>query len=234
MLLLIMPVAGIGFLIKYILLSGIERNKTYGSNTDLEFLGLDRHEWGSVHLIISLSFLVLMIIHIILHWNVIKAIFKRMIITRSLRIAIVSILTVASLLMISFPLIIKPEILDREPLHINRNDHNNNSLAALPLKMESTDSNDSGTVNKMDSEILSEGKIHKHQLNEEIELTGSQTLKSVAEKFNIPVGKIAEELNIPLSRTDERLGRLRKLYSFTMDDVRKCILRIKNVNNQKE
>jgi hypothetical protein len=41
--------AGLGFLIKWVLVPGFLRNEKYGSDVELEFFGLDRHEWGSVH-----------------------------------------------------------------------------------------------------------------------------------------------------------------------------------------
>ncbi|GAB4349111.1 MAG: hypothetical protein Kow0099_31990 [Candidatus Abyssubacteria bacterium] len=34
--------------------------------------GLHRHDWGNIHLYVSLTFLVLFVIHIILHWSWIK------------------------------------------------------------------------------------------------------------------------------------------------------------------
>jgi len=42
LLLLLMTMAGIGFLIKYVLLSGEKRNVIYGQNINLELLGMDR------------------------------------------------------------------------------------------------------------------------------------------------------------------------------------------------
>ena len=39
--LLLMTMAGIGFLIKYTLISGEKQNIIYGTNTNLEFWGLD-------------------------------------------------------------------------------------------------------------------------------------------------------------------------------------------------
>ena len=46
-------VAGIGFLIKYTLISGRESWIVYGDKVDLYFLGIYRHEWGTIHLIIG-------------------------------------------------------------------------------------------------------------------------------------------------------------------------------------
>ncbi|WP_339116906.1 hypothetical protein [Petrimonas sp.] len=39
--------------------------------------------------------------------------------------------------------------------------------------------------------------------------------------------KLATDLNIPSDRFGEKLGRLRRQYAFTMNDVRKSILKNK-------
>lgn len=130
LLLLMMPIAGIGFLMKYVLLSGIQRNPIYGNNVELEFWGLSRHEWGKIHLVLSLIFLVLLILHIYFHWNMIIHIFKRMIPDKTIRIVSAVLLTVVGLLMFSFPLFVKPEIVAKEALHqkINNNSYSESSV----------------------------------------------------------------------------------------------------------
>ena len=84
--LLLMTMAGIGFLIKYTLISGEKQNIIYGTNTNLEFWGLDRHEWGTIHLIVSIIFVVFILLHIILHWKMIVCFLKRLIPTSVLMI----------------------------------------------------------------------------------------------------------------------------------------------------
>jgi hypothetical protein len=75
---LLVSTVGIGFLMKFVLVPGQVRNEIYGNNVNLEFLGLTRHEWGSIHLIISIIFLSLLILHIIFHWKLIVSFFKCM------------------------------------------------------------------------------------------------------------------------------------------------------------
>ena len=41
------------------------------------FLQLHRHQWGDIHLYLSLAFLVFLVTHIILHWGWIKACTRR-------------------------------------------------------------------------------------------------------------------------------------------------------------
>lgn len=221
MLLLLMSLAGIGFLIKYVLIPGIQRNERYGSNVDLEFWGFTRHEWGSIHLIIGIVFLVLLIIHIILHWEMIVCIFRRMIPNKILRTVSATLLTGVSLILIAFPLFVRPELIEREPLHQNRQKRQSVSEGTTvntePVDSVFSKSNSAaGTAYHQEDHVFAEPEIN-----------GSQTLQSVADAYGIPADKIASDLNIPLFRIGEKLGRLRKQYEFTMDDVRNSVLKNK-------
>lgn len=221
MLLLLMPMTGIGLMIKYVLLPGTERNERYGSDVDLEFMGLTRHEWGSVHLIISIVFLVLLLIHIILHWKMIVCVFGRMAPNKSLRVLSATLLTGVGMLLIAFPLFVKPEIIARESLHLNRKF----KQEVAPKEAQKDGTNDSVVppstgLNKQER-TLSETVLADHEIN------GTQTLKFIADKYGIPAEKLASDLNIPMEQTGQKLGRLRKQYSFTMDDVRNSVLKNK-------
>ncbi len=70
------------------------------------------------------------------------------------------------------------------------------------------------------------------QINEEIEVTGSQTLQYVAKKYNVPASVIAADLNIPKGLNEEKLGRLKKQYPFQMEDVRASITKYKKRNKE--
>lgn len=241
LLLLLMPMAGIGFLIKYVLVPGIQRNERYGSDVELEFWGLTRHQWGSIHLIISIIFLVLLLLHIVLHWKMIVGIFKRMIPHKVSRALSAILIACVSFLCIAFPLFVKPEIVSREPLHLNR-EIKHKDRVDMPRggkrggshKERSKKIEKEATVlspldpNKP-KQTLSNSRKSKRALPETIladhDINGSQTLQFVANKYGIPAEKLATDLNIPSSRAGEKLGRLRKKYAFTMNDVRESILK---------
>ncbi len=70
--------AAIGFIIRYILIPGSERWEKYGRNVDLTCWGMDRHEWGLIHLVLGILLIVLLILHIIFHWTMIVNYFKRL------------------------------------------------------------------------------------------------------------------------------------------------------------
>ena len=37
-----------------------------------QLLGLGRHDWGDVHFVLALTFVLLILVHIVLHWTRIK------------------------------------------------------------------------------------------------------------------------------------------------------------------
>lgn len=107
-------IAGIGFLIKYTLVPGRERQIKYGNNVELSLFGLDRHEWGTIHLIISFIFLGLLAVHLILHWKVIICVFNRLIQKRKLKRMIALTFMTLTVLFIITPFLIRPEIAEIE------------------------------------------------------------------------------------------------------------------------
>ena len=71
-----------GFIMKYILppgTGGVGRILHGGTGRGVlykELWSMTRHEWGSIHFYLAVMFVVLMIIHIILHWTWIKCYVK--------------------------------------------------------------------------------------------------------------------------------------------------------------
>lgn len=236
LLLLLMPMAGIGLMIKYVLLPGVQRNTRYGADVDLEFLGMDRHQWGTIHLIISITFLVFMILHIILHWKMIVCLFKRMIPKGNWQSVLAILIFAVSILLISFPLFIKPELVKHEPLFRHRTMHSDRS-DRLMQPAETDQSSTSDDIPETDERINKKGRsIHTnpeaashehHRQNEEYEITGNLTLRQAAEKYSVPLTILCKDLKIHENLAEERLGRLRKKYPFTMSDVRESIGRYK-------
>jgi len=110
MLLCVAAITGIGLLIKYVLVPGQARWAIYGRNVELFFWGLDRHQWGTVHLTIGLVLITLLILHIILHWTMILAIYRCLILNRLIRRIIVVVLICLTALFLVFSCFVKPEV----------------------------------------------------------------------------------------------------------------------------
>ncbi len=229
LLLLLLAMAGIGFLIKYVLLPGVQRNLRYGSDVDLVFAGMDRHQWGTVHLIISLLFVSLVILHIILHWKLVVSLFRRMVPGRGARIAVVVLLLISFMVLAAFPLVVNPVKVPHEPLHHGRTDHGRPEEPQgmrgrdfrTPAGNEGISGSEIGPAGGHGHSVSGEGKADGHPAAADtFEVTGSQTLREVALRYGVPAEALCRDLNIPEESADIRLGHLRKRHGFTMTDVR--------------
>jgi len=105
-------IVGIGFLMKYSLIPGKDRLVKYGRNVDLLLFKLDRHEWGTIHLVIGFIFLGLLVLHIILHWKMIVNMYHRLIGSRIARRRITSIFMIVCVIWLIFSLMVKPEVIE--------------------------------------------------------------------------------------------------------------------------
>lgn len=103
-------IIGIGFLIKYTLVSGQERWEIYGRNVELYLLGMDRHQWGMLHLILAFVLLVLLLAHIILHWKVITNVYRKIIKEPISKKIIAIVFVILCTLLIVFPFFVEPDL----------------------------------------------------------------------------------------------------------------------------
>ena len=109
MFLCLMAMAGLGFLMKYVLPSGRDAWAKYGSNRQFSWLGWDRHDWGDIHLYLAFTLLILLVLHVILHWQQILGLFQRLVPDPRQRYRIALIFLLLSLLLIYFPFLITPD-----------------------------------------------------------------------------------------------------------------------------
>ena len=194
-----MAIAGLAFLMKFILIPGKERWAKYGESVELSLLGMDRHEWGTIHLTIGFLLLGLLALHIILHWKVILGLFQKLIDNQKARWITASAFVVVSSLLLIAPLAARPDIQE-----VGR---------GRSAQMGSTNAACGGCP-----EIFAHDTGHR--TNDRMEIKGFMTLAEVSEKHDIPIPCLKTHLGIPASVTDtENLGRLKKTYDFTMSDV---------------
>jgi hypothetical protein len=109
MFLCLMAMAGLGFLMYYILPPGRTVLQKYGRQMDLTWLGWDRHDWGDIHLYLAFLLLGLLTLHVILHWSVIVGLFERLLPDPVLRRKVALAFMVMALLLLYFPFLITPE-----------------------------------------------------------------------------------------------------------------------------
>jgi len=174
------------------------------------FLGLHRHQWGNIHLYLSIIFTVLIIIHLIFSWKWIKGkarqIFKKGWTTGLILTAVASILVL--FLFWSF----------------------------YPRYPGAYDGYGVGSGKRAkQQQLLDEGSslpgenIYYEDGTVDIVITGQLTLRQLEKATGIPAKKIIAELELPSKTShDETLGRLRKKYLFTLQDVRDIITDLLN------
>lgn len=110
MFVIMMAIAGIGLMLKYVLLAGYKVNEVYGEHFDLKFAHLDRHEWGSIHLLLGYILLILLVLHLLFHYKMIVCLWCKTFNNKlSGSIFAVSLLIIACLLLVG-PLFITPQV----------------------------------------------------------------------------------------------------------------------------
>ena len=233
-------IAGIGFLMKVVLIPGQDRWIKYGKNVEIYVLNMDRHQWGTVHLVIALVLLGLLLLHIILHWKLIVGLFSKLITNKSTRKLITVVFVFISALLFLFAFLIKPEMGEIIQGHGRQVTDGKN----IP-ETEITDIHDNKTVvkddnintEKNDSKIevvkdnskdtlqdVEEPHERHNRSNREIEIRGYMTIGEVSLANDVPSSYIKKKLNIPETVSDNQsLGVLRREYGFRMSDIEKII-----------
>ncbi len=238
-----MIIMGVGFLIKYILLPGFKRNEVYGNNVELYYLGLDRHQWGTIHLILGFILLFLLVLHIVFHWQIIKNLYRSLIPNKIFRYILGYLLIIVSLLFGVAPLFVKPEI-GKPVFHYQHSSNNseykikNNIVNYHKNYLPDSISNKQNEHEQFENNKY-EGRIehrqkqqvehkqheqqHEHNKLNNVDINGQMTINEVSKKYNIPAHDLANQINVPNNLVDERLGRLKKQYQFDMDELREYI-----------
>jgi len=189
------------------------------------FLNLHRHQWGNIHLYLSLTFIFLVIIHLTLDWKWIKAranqIFKKGWKTALISTVLISIFVIF-LLWLFYP----KEPGAHEEYGIKKGTRGQESsqkeLAAdaqLPPQQHKVQP----THGRMEEEQkITRGKMDEDQSG--ILITGQISLYEIEKRTGVPAQKIIEKLGLPqnVSR-QENIGRLRRRYRFTLQDVRDIV-----------
>jgi len=233
-------IAGIGFLMKVVLIPGEDRWIKYGKNVELYILNMDRHQWGTVHLVVALVFLGLLLLHTILHWKLIVSLFSKLITNKPTRKLIALIFVFISAILFLFAFLVKPEMGE-----IIRGHGRQVTDEIIISKTEITDTLDNKAVIIDDNIIIEEIDDKKEVVNDnsksilqdaeesherhnrsdrEIEIRGYMTLREVSIANDVPSNYIKKKLNIPETVSDnQNLGLLRREYGFRMSDIEKII-----------
>ncbi len=203
----LLAIAGLGFLQRYVLVSGKERWVKYGRNVDLTWWGWDRHDWGQIHLYLGFILLGLLTLHIILHWQMILGLYARLLPEVKTRRQVAYVFLGICLVVFSFALLASPEVKEMQPGQ-GRQVGSHEGKAAPPAAAQApeTGSHPGGAV----------------------EVRGYMTLGEVSQKYRVPMGYLRDKLGLPPQvGPQDRLSVLKDQHGFTMSQVEKIITEYK-------
>jgi len=107
MFLTMMFMVGTGFVRKYVLMGGRASREAFGRKMQMYLLGIGRDTWCTIHLYAGYFLLFLLLLHIILHWKQIKAVYKQLIADRKKRMLITVIFLIISVFLVVFPFVLR-------------------------------------------------------------------------------------------------------------------------------
>lgn len=114
LLLCIASIAGIGLLMRNVLVPGYQRWDIYGRNVELYFRGLDRHQWGTIHFVIALVLLALLVLHVVLHWAMIVGIYRKLMPNVKARWITAIVLLAITITLAFFSYTVRPDVHERD------------------------------------------------------------------------------------------------------------------------
>jgi hypothetical protein len=203
------------------------------------FLGLHRHQWGDIHLYLSLAFTGLLVIHLILEWKWIRGKAAR-IFGRGWKAALTLTVLAAALVPALFWIVTtkndpayaeygagagrrggrimeieRPALPAEQPPPAKAPEE-----TATAVKAEPESAPASAAAEHEDKTVA--GRLAVEPV--EYVITGQTTLGDIERDTGIPARDIAVKLGLPATiSSSETLGRLRRRFGFAMEDVREIV-----------
>ncbi len=216
-LIVILAMAFTGILLEFVLPPG--SGSGAGARSLLDWT---RHDWGDVHFYLGCGLAGLVAVHVALHWNWVCTFTRRMLIGRAAAGAISRVrrdaygIAFVGLLIGVFggATWLASRYVEVQDGGLGRGAR---AAAGSPQQARLVGQTRARTEGD-DAERAGRNLI-----------SGSTTLADAAEMAGVPVEALRRELNVPDDvSADERLGRLRRQYGFTMSDVRRAVDRMAN------
>ncbi|MBN1221758.1 MAG: DUF4405 domain-containing protein [Candidatus Aminicenantes bacterium] len=175
------------------------------SESQKYLLGLHRHQWGDIHMYLSLAFVVLVIIHLTLAWSWIKGKSKNLF-KGSWRTVLVSTIASAFIVVVLF-------------------------WFFTPKNSRRYADYGSGSGGAVRETFYPEDYVDRE--GEWITITGQLTLENIEQITGVASEEIIEALSLPSSTSrDETLGQLRKKYGITLVEFRDIVTDLMNKSDE--
>jgi hypothetical protein len=226
LLLVMAAMLGIGLMIKYILITGEEKTIRYGANFRQTIFGMDRHDWGAIHLYIGYAMAGLLLLHIILHWKSIVAMFRNFIRNTAARISVLVFLVIASLILVLTPFVLKPQV-DLQRKHLGRTNDKIGDMAVQDYR------NNVPVENKQNNGENGDGHGRRSYKSMDLDIKGYMTIADVCGEYKISEKYLIEKLKIP-EGTDgnTRLRELKDRYGIRMGKIKEIIVNKNSSRNE--
>lgn len=225
----VLGLAGIGMLMGFVLGEGPAGE----GGKPKYFLGLHRHQWGEMHGLLSLAFIVLLAVHLILGWSWIKG-KSRMLFKKAWPIG-PALLVMLSALVLFFGWAVSakddPSYEDYgagpgRGRYRDLKGENEGSPEREPDSVRapaSAETGDSGAVAVPKADLEDRGTMTRDhgEAGLRVSITGQMSLRDIELATGVPAADLVRHLELPEGVSlDESLGRLRRLHGFAIQDVR--------------
>lgn len=233
MVLCMLGIIFIGLLMGFVIPEG-----RLGPGQSKYFLGVHRHQWGHIHLYLSLAFTALVIVHIIFAWSWVKGKAESLF-GKAWKAAVG--LTVLTAVIV--PLVFWIAASKNNPTYAEFGEGRGQQLR----KVATSDGQPRGPLSQAGAAARAEAPAATHDpkgeaavrpdvhvdkavagrmesASAEAVITGRMTLREIEQKTGISAKDLAAKLGLPADVSlDETLGRLRQVYGFDMQAVRDAV-----------
>ena len=206
-------------------------------------LGLSRHEWGGIHFYVALFLLVLVVLHIILHWKWVTHTFGALFGGEGrpkpgaglggATLLVVLGLVLAGLVAVSWVAPVSEGSGGEghgEGKGKGRREGrgSGDEAGAIPQPTRAGSAAEQGRAAEGSPTAAPASRPHGEGAEGDQDIRGKSTIADVAAAAGVPVGRFLAELKIPADTSPtESLGRLRQEHGFTLAEVRDLVARLK-------
>jgi hypothetical protein len=212
-------IVAIGLLMGFVIPEG-----PLGAGQSKYFLGLHRHQWGDIHLYLSLAFTALVVVHIVLAWRWIKSKAKGLF-GKAWKTGVA--LTVLAAVIL--PLLFWLTASKNDPAYAEFGTGRGRQ-AAPAAEAAGQPGETAGDVDVHEDRTVA-GRMEADSA--EVVITGKMTLREVERTVGISAEDILARLGLPAGVSlDETIGRLRRTYGFEMQALRNAVAELLKAKRQ--
>jgi len=231
-LVLMLTLACTGLVVRYTLPPG---SGGHGGGRGLLLWGMDRHEWGGVHFWLAVALLVLLVLHVALHWGWVCGVcFRWAARAAPRRVASGTAFLLAIAVVIGgFAWCTGASVEEHRALagagrrpaqrEVPASPAEPPVCGDLPGQTACEPPFEPGSRRSGRQAARGQGRGVGRTV-EGVTIRGFMTLGEVSAATGVPTGRLKAAMGLPPSApNDERLGRLRRRFGFTMEDLRRAL-----------